>query len=402
MKPDSRAWRAALATLILAVVSPRAASTQDAAVQRGAADRAQQIEAQAAQNPNPALLWFLAEARLAAGDRAGAAEALTRLADRNAGFAPPRRSVFQDHAADDVLGPVIARMRREAAGPGVEAAVTVRHPGLVPEGLARDPRTGRLLIGDMAGRRILAVDADGAVSTFADGLDLRPLGMAVEPGTRHLWVATTDAFWDSPVRRGALLAFDLDTGHLMKTIGPGEAQSLNDLSFTPDGDLYLSDPAGGALFILRKDGESLERVTPAGALQYPNGVAVSGDGLSIYVGQGLSLRRLNTATGALTPVAMPADLGLPYVDGLYWREGELLAILNSGMDRVVRLKLDSSGERIVSHQVLGAGPPLDAPTTGVIANGAFYVVGNAQIDRLRSDGEVIEPVAPIQILRFPL
>jgi sugar lactone lactonase YvrE len=394
-----------LAGVSLAVLLASAAPVmaQDAGAPNAAAvERARQLESQAAQNPNPAILWYLAEAWLAAGDKTTTAEVLTRLADKKAGFAPPRRSVFDAQASDPILGPVIARMRSEALQPGGEAVATVTHPGLVPEGLARDPANGRLLIGDMAGKRILAVGPDGAVSEFATGLDLRPLGLTVEPGSRRLWVATTDAFWDAPTKMGALLAFDLDTGAQVKAIGPGEAKSLNDLSFAPNGDLYITDPAGGSLFLLRKDGDALERVTPAGGMQYPNGVAVSGDGKIVYVAQGLTLRRVDAATGALTPIPTPVELSVPYVDGLYWRDGELIAVQNSGMDRIVRMRLDAAGEKIESYEVLAAGAPLDAPTTGALAEDAFYVIGNAQLDRLQGDGTIAGPVAPIRLLRFPL
>lgn len=63
----------------------------------------------------------------------------------------------------------------------------------------------------------------------------------------------------------------------------------NDLVFAPSGDLYFSDPKGsdsehpiGNIFLLRVGGE-VERF--AGGFQFPNGVAMSLDGRSLYLAE---------------------------------------------------------------------------------------------------------------------
>jgi hypothetical protein len=62
------------------------------------------------------------------------------------------------------------------------------------------------------------------------------------------------------------------------------------------------------------------------------------------------------------------------VDGIYWREGALYAIQNgTKTPRVLRVTLNESHDAVAKIDVLLEGPPLDDPTLGVFAEGAFFV-----------------------------
>lgn len=346
--------------------------------------------------------WLLAETYAQAGRGPEAVATLEALAARRMGFVPDGLSPLNALAGDPAYDAVASKMRREA--PMVRRARTafvIDRPGLVPEGLAYDVRGRRLFLGDMHGRAVLAVDAEGAVTTFASTLALQPLGMKIR-GDR-LWVATTNGFTDAKSRRAELAAFDLATGRPAGTWTHPEATSFNDFDFAPNGDLIVSDSLGGALF--RLAGERMERVTAA-ALSYPNGVAVTDDGAHAFVAQGVSLRRVDLATGDVALVKNPPGLSTLGIDGLYWRGGKLLAVQNAGTPgRVVELELSPDRDHITAFRLLEAGNlAFDVPTTAAPAPGRLYVIANAQIDRLRPDGSLdpAKPLRSIHILEIPL
>jgi sugar lactone lactonase YvrE len=350
------------------------------------------------------VLWLVAEAHLAAGDKAAAALALEELADQRLGFSPQERSAIGALAGDPLFGPIIARMRADAPrGADPDPAMTIDLAGVVPEGIAREPDTGRVFVSDMAGQRIVSVDADRRVAIFAEGLALRPLGMAVNSRANLLWVATTNAFWATDKPRAELLAFDTRTGQRVATTTSPDLRSMNDVALSPTGDVYVSDTNGAAVFRLAKGADRLVRLTTEGSLGNPNGLAVSGDGRSLYVARGLSLGRVDLADGAVHPVPAPKDLSLFGIDGLYWRDGALFAVQNIGMERLVRLQLDEAGQTIVGHDVLAAESEwMDIPTTAALAEDAIYLLANAQVDRLTASGKLEGELSPIHILRIPV
>lgn len=141
-------------------------------------------------------------------------------------------------------------------------------------------------------------------------------------------------------------------------------------------------------------------------MAYPNGVAVSDDGRHLFVAQGVSLRRIDAATGEVTRLDHPPELTTLGIDGLYWQDGGLTAVQNGGTaGRVLRLRLSPDRTAISGFEVLeGGGPEFDIPTTGAPVVGRLYVVANSQLDRLNADGTVAEPdtLKPILILETSL
>ena len=394
-----RGGAALLASLLLAGTVFAQSADPEAALRA----RIAQLESLVPSTPEPSLAYLIATDYAQLGDKPRALEWLGRLADWRAGFDAPEASV--KFAGDTDYERLRARL--EADQPRVlraRRAFVVAHPDLVPEGLAWDPTRRRLFIGDMNERRILAVDAAGRVSPFAAGLRLRPLGIKADPARGRLWVATTNAFWDTPQKEAELLALDLATGRVLARHTHPEARSFNDLVIAPDGDLFLTDSDGGAVYRLPADGSPLRRLTPPGAMSYPNGIAwLNG---AVYVAQGVALRRVDPATGEVVRVrGLPGFPGLG-IDGLYAHEGALLGVQNFGFPgRVVRLELSPTGDAVTGARLLEASnPAFDTPTTAAPAGDRLYVLANSQIDRLLPDGTVSEPqtLKPIVILELPL
>ena len=393
--------------LILAVaLSAALASAATAQPSDELRQRLERYEALYQQTRNASVLWLLAEGYAQAGDKAKSLDALKRVADLRMGFMPVEDSAVQKFAGDPDYDALVRRMAAEQTPVRRgKVAVTLKTSGLVPEGLAYDPAGRRLFIGDGPSRGILSIDAAGAERVFAGPLEAPPLGMTVDARNRRLWVASTNAFWEAPQKRSALIAFDLTTGKPARTVSSPEAQSFNDVALAPNGDLWATDSLGGQVFRLKAGADVLERVTAQGAMAYPNGIAVSDDGRHVFVAQGASLRRVDAATGEVLTLPQPDNLTTLGIDGMYWSGGALIAVQNGGTaGRVLRLELSPARDAIAGFEVLEAGNPhFEIPTTGAPAGNRLFVLANAQLMRMKPDGGVDRArLKPIVVLEVPL
>jgi len=372
-----------------------------------AAARAARYEQLYAQTPNPALLWLIAEAHAEAGQDQKAIAALEQVAERKLGFVVTPESPLNRLAGTPAFDRLAERLQRDF--PTVRRAreaITVSMPGLVPEGVAVRPGTGQLFLSDLAGRTILLVSATRPARVFARTGKLDPLGMKVDAQRSLLWVAASSAFWPTDKPESALLAFDVRSGKLRRSYSSSELKSVNDLAIARNGDIYVTDSLGGAVFRLRRGAGRLERVTEAAKMSYPNGIAMNPDGKSLYVAQGVALRRVDSATGQVSTVAQPPNLAILSIDGLYWHRGSLIGIQNGGNPgRVLRFNLSVDGSRIDSFDVLEAGnPDFDVPTTGTLRGEDFYFIANSQLTRLQGSGRISEgaPLKPVKLLKLPI
>ncbi len=392
---------------LLAAVSLAAASVTSQQATSAAAERAAQYQQLYEQFGNPTLLWLIAEAEAEAGNRPAAIAALKQVVDGKLGFVVMPDSQLAQLAGDAHFYELAEQLERDFGYTCVgRLEATIDLAGLVSEGIAADRVTGSLYVGDMAGKRILRVRQGESPQLFALTGDLRPIGMKVDPSGAFLWVAATTAFVAADVPKSAILAFDLRTGALARTYSSGELKSVNDLAFAPNGHLYVTDSLGGSLFRLRGDTGKIERVTPAGKMGYPNGVAAGPDPGFVFVAQGIALRRIDTTTGEITTVSQPAGLALLSIDGLYWYDGSLVAVQNGGgPGRILRLNVSNDGSQIVSYDVLEAGhPQFDTPTTAAILADQLYVLANSQLEQLGDDGRIKNPASlkPAVVLRLSL
>lgn len=100
----------------------------------------------------------------------------------------------------------------------------------------------------------------------------------------------------------------------------------------------------------------------------------------------------------MEPVRHPDRVCLSFIDGLYWVDGNLIAIQNGPMlPCIVQFKLDPRGKRVVGTTVLERRNPLsDGITTGVMVGKELYYVANPQTDK--ADEKDPAKLAPLQIL----
>ena len=370
-----------------------------------AADRARTYEQLYKDSGNGALLWLAAEAHALAGQDAQAIAALRTFADARLGFEVTPDSPLHRLAgtADyDALAKRLAADARHAGDTSQVASLSV--PGFIPEGIAADPASGRLFVGDMAGKRIIVRDKEGRQSQFRSTGALRPLGMKVDPAAGLLRVAASTAFIASEKPETALLSFDLQTGALKHSATSPDMRSINDLAIASNGDIYATDSLGGAVFRLRKGADAFERVTEAAKMSYPNGIAITPDGATLFVAQGASLRHIDIASGAVTTVAHPPGLALLSLDGLYWHDGGLVAVQNgAGRGRILRLELAGDLKSVTGFKVLeGSHPDFDIPTTGAIVGDSIVYIANSQLDHLEDDASISGTLTPIRLFRTGL
>ena len=275
-------------------------------------------------------------------------------------------------------------------------AFTLQEKDLLAENVAHDPVSGAFFVGSTRHGKIVRRDRDGRISDFAptgrDGMWM-VIGMKVDSARRTLWVNTSGG--GNYVRhrpadqgRAALLAFDLESGRLLRRLEPAEEgpHFFNDLVVLRDGTVYLTDMSAAAIYRLRPRGVALERWHVLDAGTAPNGIALSGDERTLYVASNAGISAIDLASGErhlLAPAEGVDPLG---IDGLYGADGALIGIQGWRRNRVQRFALSADGRSITGATVLEANHPMFMnPTTGVLAGGALFYIANSQFASFDAD-----------------
>jgi sugar lactone lactonase YvrE len=369
-------------------------------------------------NPgDEATIYLIAASHARAGDAPHAAERLRELAALGSDFIP-RESTFAK-IGDAVeyrkaLEEILANARKVTRG---EVAFTIPEKDLIPEGIAYDPVGKTFYVGSIYKRKIVAA-RPGAKGAPAETRDFTRegqegpfgiLGMKVDPGRRILWVASSaraglQGTREEDLGKSAVLRYDLGTGRLIRKYPLDNTPSphiLNDVAFTPDGTLFVTDTLSGSVYRIPPEGDALEEFLPAGSFQAANGITASDDGTHLFVGsweQGISM--VDIATSSVTRLAHPAGISLNGPDGLAYFDGSLLAIQNSiGPGRLTRFFLDTTLQVVTRAEILDSNHPLyEVPTTGTIAEGAFYYIANSQTERIGEDGSLAATGKPREVI----
>jgi sugar lactone lactonase YvrE len=357
-------------------------------------------------------LYNLACAQALSGDAPEAVATLDRLATMGIDAQPARDGDLASLRERADFQAVLRRMEalQEPVG---SSAVAFRLPekDLLTEGIAYDPASGDFFVGSVHRGKLLRVATDGRsrdfVATGQHGL-LAPLGLGVDAARRTLWVASASLPQRAGHRpedagRSRVLAFDLDSGVLKRSLGPPAAAPdarFGDLAVGPAGEVVASDLAAGTVYVLRPGSESFEVLAKPYALASPQGLAFSDDGRQLHVADYVrGIARVDLQDGAVRLLESASPLALTGIDGLV-RHGDSLVAVQNGVlpHRILRLRLDAAGERIEEVGVLERGNPLwDEPTLGVRVGRDFHYVAASQWARFGDDGGVDEAA-----LREPL
>ena len=371
------------------------------------------VEAALKERPNDPTLWFfLARFQAQAGERDASIKALERLAAISTGFLPTREGfekVWDDPAFQ------AARAKLEAKLPRLDYAPTafeLEDRTLIPEGIAYDAHSHTFFLGSIAQRKIVRVAPDGAVTDFAGssaGLD-PILGVAIDSPRRILYAVSTSALTAEGEKklRNAVVAFDVDTGRLLRRVDVPAAKQLNDVAIAPGGRVFASDSASGAIFEIPKEGPARE-LLPVGVVRGSNGLAVSPDAKKLYVAHstGIAVVDLEGGAAPVRRMPLPDGEGVAAIDGLYEWQGQLIGVQNmTTPGRVILLSLGPDRASITKVQTLLSHHHnvLDEPTTGVVTPRGFYLLAATGVTRFNRAGTIDRPesVPKAAVVRIPL
>ncbi len=375
------------------------------------------IERAAERLPDPTrLLYRLAAARLADGDRVGALAALARQID--AGFVrdPRGDAQFASLDGDPELERLMARMD-DLAEPVVQSLELFRiaETGALFEGIARHPFDSTYFLSSVHRRKIVRRAENGTTSDLVASGDhglAAALGLAVDRERRLLWIVSAGlpqaaGLRDDERDKSALLAVDLDSGELRRKVeAPPGKRWWNDLVLKRDGTIFVSDSGSASIARIAPDGTVSPVVENVG-LRSPGGLALSEDERLLYVADWTNgLAVVNLAAMQLAWLRPPPGATLLGIDGLRRVGSSLIAIQNGVVPhRITRFELAGDGLSVSSAQVLErAVPGWDEPTLGIVVDGALVYVANSQWPKFGEDGQTPDAATlqPTAIRRLPL
>jgi SMP-30/Gluconolactonase/LRE-like region len=376
-------------------------------------------EVSALRPTHPIFLNRLAGAYALNGKIAEAAATLQRLVALNLSHdvqADPDFAAVKDDPRIASVAAALRAVANERIGEA-EIAFTIPDRTIIPEGIAYDETSRSFFVSSQYQRKIVRIDARGAVSDFItqrqDGIWM-VFGIAVDAPRRRLWAVSTaepemSGFAPADKGRAGLFAFDLATGELLTKIVVNRGERANyfdDLTVARDGRVFVSSGAGSIL-TLAPHGEQLSVLVAPGTIQGPNGLALSPDNTRLYVSDYAgAIVLIDPRSGSTRRVTPPADATIYGIDGLTWADGSLIGVEN-GVEpaRVVRLILSADGTRIDRVTILAMNHPKFAePTIGVVAGQDYYFIANSHGGLMRrAKGPIAdEPLTEPAVLRIRL
>lgn len=150
----------------------------------------------------------------------------------------------------------------------------------MPESVVADPNSNWLYVSNIVNRKtpgyISRVSKNGEVDTYKwlDGLD-QPCGLAIYNNKLYVGDQTK------------VHIIDLKKGKLIKSLSAEGAMTLNDVTISTSGKVYISDVMSGRIYTITNN--KLEVWIEGVAFTHPNGLYVDGENL-IVVGLGNKLR----------------------------------------------------------------------------------------------------------------
>lgn len=312
-----------------------------------------------------------------------------------------------DDAASGLLVALLllAGASAPATGQALPDTVTIREPGLHPEGVEWDAARGRFLVGSVTRASVTAVEDDGSHHVLVEGPgEGGSIGIQVDSARGRLLVAFADlgVFQDTAAAgRAALGIYDLETGERLRLVdlaplSPAGRHFANDVTVGPDGTAYVTDSFSPVIYAVPPEGEPsvLVRDPRLGASGFgTNGIDYHPDGFLIVAvpGRGGFVRVPLDDPASLRDVELPGPVG---ADGIVLRgDGSLVAVVSSGdgpgSDVAVLRSEDGWRSAEVSSRADAGGA-----TTAAVRGEAIYVV-NPRFGQMGGG----EPVTEFRIYR---
>ncbi|MBT2185478.1 hypothetical protein [Sphingobium nicotianae] len=361
--------------------------------------------AQAVVPPPAGMSASQTRARISAGmarsdpqEVAAAAELLARMGGSLTQESQDRIAAFVSPEQAAALKRNFAANAQPIETSGLFAQVPVEYR--IVEGMAHDPKTGRMFIGTVVDGKLLVASGLGwrevLLPQGLGGL----FGMRIDPDRRRLWVANgvADPVKDRSSIAPGLLEIDLDTLKLIdwKGMPAGAEGSPGDVALGPDGTAYVSDGLRGGIYQCRPGCTALETLVAPGTFKSPQGMVVSRDGNDLIVADySGGLARVTLGDGKVNWLEVREAAMLDGIDGLM-RHGDALVAIQNGTNprRIIRIILNEDETRVDAVDVIErANPAWGEPTLGTISEDKLVYVADSQWE-VYGVGGVLNPGKP--------
>jgi hypothetical protein len=274
-----------------------------------------------------------------------------------------------------------------------DAAEALRFTTLsfTPAGLAYDRVSNRFIVGDHDARKLTVVDeASQRVANLA-GAQSAGFGSiaALEIDAREgdLWVVSsplsteaTSSSEGATAPAAILHKLQLISGRVLYALALEPAfgaARFTDIAVTPHSDVLVLDAAGRRVFVAPAKSRRLDL-----ALQLevpdPSSLAPESDSI-VYIAHADGVLRADLGSRRTRPLTAPKPVSLAGLTRLRWHRGTLVGVQTSedGTHRIVRLKLDASGQRVTGVDVLDRSLRMPDPTAASLAGDVFYYLAAA-------------------------
>ena len=272
-------------------------------------------------------------------------------------------------------------------------AFEIPDAGLLPEDIDYDPQSRRFFLSSVLENKIVSIGADHQMADFARAPDHWPvLALKIDARRRLLWatevaleqfsnVAKTD--WG----RSALLSYDLQRGNRLRRIEGPPHSALGDMALTANGDVVVSDGAGGGVYLAQ--GDSLKRIDKGDFIS-PQTPACAPDDTRVLIPdyeRGIGV--ITMATGQVHWFSTEGKYAFHGIDGMYLYRGRLIAVQNgTSPERVIAFDLTPNLSGVRSAEVIEAATDKLDPTHGVMVGNEFYYIANSGWSALEDTGKL--------------
>jgi len=349
-------------------------------------------------NESPGSLLELARAEVHAGDLKGAVRHVqqfvsmgqySELLETSDEFTPLR------NAASSLQ--IQKEMKENLSTTSLAStAFRLSDSSLLAEDIDYDPHGKRFFLTSVREKKIVSVDATGAIHDFTKSPDNWPmLAIKIDSARGVVWVTEValkgfvfapEADWG----KSAVLRYDRKSGKLLSRIDGPRGSALGDMSLAANGDAIVSDGEGGGIYRVAANGDQLERLD-AGDFVSPQTPAMHPDGKHVFVPDYVRcIGLLDIASKQVRWLSTQGRFAMDGIDGLYFDHGKLIAVQNgSSPERVVMFTLDDTLSRITGETIIEkATDTLGDPTHGVVVGNDFYYIANSGWDVIDEHGSL--------------
>jgi hypothetical protein len=352
---------------------------------------------------DPMLMYLLARAQSLSGRPHDALVMLNRLADQSVPIDAATNDDFRAVRTLPGWPPLEARLTPGATAPapapagGAPAAASnsPARPGpsstglfkaedalslsaaLEPAGLAYDGVSGRFVVGDRRERKLVVLDERSHHAV--DLVRAASAGFyqitAIEIDTRRgdLWVVSADQSNNGASPATALNRLQLVSGRPIEMVPVPDnlkPARLDDVAVTTDGVVLVLDTLGKR--ILRLDSKTKNfAVVATLSFDGPTSIAPADD-RTIFVAHASGIARIDSSTGAASPLREPTDVSLSGFKHIRRGPSSLIGIqqMADGARRAVSIRLN--GGRAVGLDVVEPDLPRTDPPVATLSSGDFY------------------------------